>query len=29
MVIDRFSAQRNCWHCDPEAYLEKTRSTAA
>jgi hypothetical protein len=26
MLIDRFSGGRNCWHCDPAAYLEKTRS---
>lgn len=27
MLIDRFNGVRNCWHCDPGAYLEKTRST--
>jgi hypothetical protein len=26
MLIDRFNGGRNCWHCDPVAYLEKTRS---
>ena len=29
MLIDRFNGVRNCWHCDPGAYLEKTRSTAS
>jgi hypothetical protein len=29
MLIDRFNGVRNCWHCDPAAYLEKTRSTAS
>jgi len=29
MLIDRFNGVRNCWHCDPSAYLEKTRSTAS
>jgi len=26
MLIDRFNGTRNCWHCDPLAYREKTRS---
>jgi hypothetical protein len=29
MLIDRFNGGRNCWHCDPAAYLEKTRSKAS
>lgn len=29
ILIDRFNGMRNCWHCDPGAYLEKTRSTAS
>jgi hypothetical protein len=29
MLIDRFNGVRNCWHCDPAAYLEKTRSTTS
>jgi len=29
MLIDRFSGGRNCWHCDPLAYREKTRSKAS
>ena len=29
MLIDRYNGVRNCWHCDPGAYLEKTRSTAS
>jgi hypothetical protein len=27
ILIDRFNGVRNCWHCDPGAYLEKPRST--
>jgi hypothetical protein len=26
MLVDRYSGGRNCWHCDPSAYREKTRS---
>jgi hypothetical protein len=29
MLVDRFNGGRNCWHCDPAAYLEKTRSKAS
>jgi hypothetical protein len=29
MLIDRFNGGRNCWHCDPAAYREKTRSTTS
>ena len=29
MLVDRFNGARNCWHCDPAAYLEKTRSKAS
>jgi hypothetical protein len=26
MLIDRFNGGRNCWHCDPRAYRDKTRT---
>ncbi len=26
MLVDRYNSGRNCWHCDPSAYREKTRS---
>lgn len=26
MLVDRYNGGRNCWHCDPSAYREKTRS---
>jgi len=29
MLIDRFNGVRNCWHCDPAAYVEKTRRKAS
>lgn len=29
MLVDRFNGGRNCWHCDPVAYREKTRSKAS
>jgi hypothetical protein len=29
MLVDRFNGGRNCWHCDPAAYREKTRSKAS
>jgi hypothetical protein len=29
MLIDRFNGVRNCWQCDPGAYIEKPRSKTA
>ena len=29
MLVDRFNGGRICWHCDPAAYREKTRSKAS
>jgi hypothetical protein len=29
VLVDRFNGGRNCWHCDPSDYREKTRSKAS